>query len=368
MHININRQELCEAVANLSRAVSQKATIPVLEGIYLDAKDGCLKMTAYNLELGMTKNLEATVYTEGRIVLNARIFGEMLRKLSGSIVSISDNENMVCRIESNNTVFEISGMNPNDFPELPEVDSATGVSVPSDLLKDVVRQTVFAVATSENVKPVFTGLLFDINNNELKVVGVDGYRLAVRKEKLNYDGSISFIAAAKAVNEAVKIVKDEEKEITLNVGKRHFSITVNGYTIISRIMDGEFINYQRIMSPSYSSVMTVSARDIVSIIERISLVINDQLNTPVRCYLHKGEAIFSCVTAVGKAFDSCDCSLEGKELEIGFNSKYLTEALKATETEKVKLCFNGAVSPMLILPVEGDSFMYMVMPMRLKGE
>ncbi len=368
MLININRQELCDAVANLSKAVSQKSAIPVLEGIYLEAVNGCLKMMAYNLELGMTKTIPAAVKEEGSIVLNARIFGEILRKLSGSTVNISESQKMVCRIESNNSVFEISGMNPADFPELPEVDASTGVSIPSDILKDMVRQTVFAVASSENVKPVFTGLLFDINDNEIKLVGVDGYRLAVRKEKLKYDGSISFIAAAKAVNEAVKIVRDEEKEITLNVGKRHFSITVNGYTIISRIMDGEFINYQKILSPSYSSVLTVNARDIISIIERISLVINDQLNTPVRCYLHKGEVIFSCATAVGKAIDSCEAELEGNELEIGFNSKYLTEALKASESEKVRLCFNGAVSPMIILPTEGDSFMYMVMPMRLKGE
>ncbi len=368
MIINVNRQELCDAITTLSRAVSQKSTIPVLEGIYIEAKNSSLKLMAYNLELGMTKTIGSNIQREGKIVLNARIFCEMVRKLSGNTVTISFDEKMVSKIESNNTVYEISGMNPNDFPELPEIENSVGVTVPSDILKDMVRQTIFAVATSENVKPIFTGLLFDIDNNQIKLVGVDGYRLAIRKEKLNYEGKISFIAAGKAIGEAVKIVRDDEKEITLNVGKRHFSINVDGYTIISRIMDGDFINYEKIMSPSYSTVATVSAREVISIVERISLVINDQLNTPVRCFVRKGEIIFSCVTSVGKAIDSCECENEGNELEIGFNAKYLLDALKATESEKVKLNFNGAISPMLITPVENDEFTYMVMPMRLKGE
>ena len=367
MIINVNRQELCDAIQVLSRAVSQKSTIPVLEGIYIAAKGSSLKMMAYNLETGITKTIPAKVNIEGKIVLNARIFGDMVRRLSGSIINISYDEKQVARIESNNTVYEISGMNPNDFPELPEIENSVGVSIPTEILKDMVRQTIFAVANTENVKPIFTGLLFDIKNNEIKMVGVDGYRLAIRKEKLKYDGSISFIAAGKAIGEAVKIVSDDEKEITLNVGKRHFSIVVNGYTIISRIMEGDFINYEKIMSPSYSTVITVSAKEIVSIIERISLVINDQLNTPVRCFIRKNEIIFSCATNVGKAMDICECKNDGDELEIGFNSKYLLDALKATESEEVKLNFNGAIAPMLIMPVETDEFTYMVMPMRLKG-
>lgn len=368
MLIIVNRATLCEAVTNLTRAVSTKATIPVLEGIYMEAKNGKLKLLAYNLELGMTKEIEVSVQEEGSAVLNARILGDILRKLSGERISISCDEKMVCKLESNHSVFEIMSMNPNDFPELPEVDATGGVTIPSEQLKDMVRQTIFSVATSENAKPVLTGLLFDIRENELKIVGVDGFRLAMRKERLTYDGELTFIAAGRAIAEAVKIVRDDEEFVTLNVGKRHFSVTVDGYTLISRIMDGEFINYQKILSPSYSSVMTADAKEIVSIVERISLVINDQLKTPVRCFMHKGEVLFSCATAVGKAMDSCDCDLVGNELEIGFNAKYLTDALKATECDQVTLNFNGPLAPMLILPAEGDGFVYMVMPMRLKSE
>lgn len=368
MLIIVNRATLCEAVTNLTRAVSTKATIPVLEGIYMEAKGGKLKLLAYNLELGMTKEIEVSVKEEGSAVLNARIFGDILRKLSGDTISLSCDEKMVCKLESNHSVFEIVSMNPNDFPELPEVDPTGGVTIPSEQLKDMVRETIFSVATGENAKPVLTGLLFSVKEKELRIVGVDGFRLAVRKEKLNHEGDLTFIAAGRAIAEAVKIVRDDEETVTLNVGKRHFSVTVDGYTLVSRILDGEFINYEKIISPSYSTVITADAKEIVSIIERISLVINDQLKTPVRCYMHKGEVLFSCATAVGKAMDSCECELTGNELEIGFNAKYLTDALKATETDKVTLNFNGPLAPMLILPVEGDDFIYMVMPMRLKSE
>lgn len=371
MNILVDRQTLCEAVTNLTRAVSTKATIPVLEGILMEAKDGRLKLTAYNLDLGMKKEIEATVKEEGTVVLNAKILGEMLRRLNGNQVSLSDDDKMQCKIECNHAVFEIMGLKAADFPELPEIDESTGVEMPSDMLKDMVRQTIFSVAQGENARPILTGLLFDIHDNEIKMVGVDGYRLAVRKERLSYNGSIRFVAAGKAVGEAVKIVRDDEKTVTLNVGKRHFSITVDGYTIISRIIDGEFFNYEKVMSPSYKTVVTANAKDMISIVERISLVINDQLNIPVRCLMHKHEMIFSCNTTVGKAIDSCDCEIvnqNGEELEIGFNSRYLMDALRATETDEVTLNCNDPLAPMLILPKEGDAFMYMVMPMRLKSE
>lgn len=364
----VNRQLLLETIQNLTRAVANKATIPVLEGILIEAKQGKLKMVAYNLELGMTKEIEANVKEEGNIVINAKMFAEMVRRLSGTNVTISNDEKLLCKIESDKTVFEMMGMNPNDFPELPEVDETTGVTIPSDVLKDMVRQTIFSIAQPEYGKPIYTGLLFDIKDGKITVVGVDGSRLAVRKEKINYEGDISFIVAGRAIGEVVKIVKDNEKTVTINVGKRHFGVTVDGYTVISRIMEGDFINYEKIMNNNYSTVVTANAKDIASIIERISLVISDQLRNPVRCFMARNEFIFSCVTTLGKAIDSCECVIEGNEMEIGFNSKFLVDALKATESEEVKLNFNGPLSPMIILPTEGDSFVYIVMPMMLRSE
>lgn len=368
MLTTINRQLLLETIQNLSRAVASKATIPVLEGIFIEAKQGKLKMIAYNLELGMTKEIEANVKEEGSIVINAKMLSEMIRRLSGVNVTLSTDDKLSCKIESDKTVFELMGMNPNDFPELPDVDETYGVTIPSDVLKDMVRQTIFSIAQPEYGKPIYTGLLFDIKDRKLTVVGVDGSRLAVRKEKIDYEGDISFIVAGRAIGEVVKIVKDNEKTVTINVGKRHFSITVDGYTIISRIMEGDFINYEKIVNNTFSTVVTANAKDIASIIDRISLVINDQLRTPVRCFMARNEFIFSCVTPLGKAIDSCECKIQGNEMEIGFNSKFLVEALKATECEEVKLNFNGPLSPMLILPTEGDSFVYIVMPMMLRSD
>ncbi len=368
MVTTVNRQLLLETINNLSRAVATKTTIPVLEGILMEAKGNIIKLTAYNLELGMTKEIDAHIISEGKIVINSKMLGEMVRRSSGNNITISSDEKLLCKLESDKTVFEVMGMNPNDFPELPEIDESTGVTIPSDILKDIVRQTIFSIAVGEYVRPIYTGLLFEIKDKKLTVVGVDGSRLAVRKEKLNYEGNISFIVAGKAIGEVVKIIKENEKEVTINVGKRYFSITVDGYNIISRIMEGDFINYQKIMNNPISTTVTVNAKDMASIIDRISLVINDQLRTPVRCFIARNEIVFSCATAVGKAIDSCECEIKGNEIEIGFNSKFLIDALKATESEEVILQFNGALAPMLITPVDGEAFVYIVMPMMLRND
>ena len=368
MRFLVNREKLCEAVMNLSRAVTTKATFPVLEGIHMTASQEGLKMMAYNLEIGMTKTIDITCAEEGSIVFKAKLLGDILRSMSSENVSFEVNDRLVCKIKGNSTVFDIMGMPASDFPEMPTIDDCERVVFPCEILKDMVRQTVFATATADAQKPILTGLLFDINTDNVKVVGVDGYRLAVRKQMINIGKQMSFVISAKTINEAVKIIKEDEENVEFFVGRRHVAMNVDGYSIISRKIEGEFIDYKKIMPSAFSTTVKVNTKEIVSIIERISLIINDQLKTPMRCKIDESGIVFSCATALGRATDTYKTEINGEAFEIGINNRFLLDALKATESEEVNINFNGPFASVIILPKDNDDFIYMVMPMRLKAE
>ena len=369
MRFIVSREKLCEAVTNLSRAVATKATFPVLEGIYMSATNEGLKMMAYNLEIGMTKTIDITCSEEGSIVFKAKLLGEILRSMTGENVSFEVNDRFVCKIKCGSAMFDVMGMPASDFPEMPTVDDCESFTFPCENLKSMVRQTIFATAAPDSQKPVLTGLLFDISDDSVSIVGVDGYRLAVRKEKLNLNINTSFVISARTIGEAVKIIGDEDENIEFFIGIRHVAMSINGYSIVSRKIDGEFIDYKKIMPSSFSTTVKVNTREIISIIERISLIINDQLKTPMRCNIGSQEIIFSCATALGRATDSYKVNINGENFEIGINSRFLLDALKACETEEILMNFNGAFASIIISPADdNEEFIYMIMPMRLKAE
>ncbi len=368
MRFLVNREKLCEAVMNLSRAVATKATFPVLEGIHMTASPEGLKMMAYNLEIGMTKTIDITCAEEGSIVFKAKLLGDILRSMNGETVSFEVNDRLVCKIKSGSTMFDIMGMPAQDFPEMPTVDDCERLVFPCDVLKDMVRQTIFATAQADAQKPVLTGLLFDIEDDNVKVIGVDGYRMAVRKQMMNLGKKMAFVISAKTIGEAVKIIKEDEENVEFFVGRRHVAMCVDGYSIVSRKIEGEFIDYKKIMPSSFSTTVNVNTKEMASTIERISLIINDQLKTPMRCKIEEEEIVFSCATALGRATDSYVAKVNGEKFEIGINNRFLLDALKACECEKAVMNFNGSFASVILLPEDGDDFIYMVMPMRLKAE
>lgn len=369
MRFLVDREKLCDAVMNLSRAVATKATYPVLEGIYMTATKDGLKMIAYNLEIGMTKTIDITCAEEGSVVFKAKLLGDILRSMSGDTVSFEVNDNLVCKIKCGLSVFDVMGMPAEDFPEMPTVEDQEKIVIPCDILKNMVRQTIFAAATPDLQKPpIFSGLLFDIKDDIISMVGVDGYRVAARNEKINIGVNTSFVIAAKTISETVKIINDESENIDFYVGSRHVSMCIDGYTVISRKIEGEFFNFKKIIPSTFSTTVKVNTKEIISIIERISLIINDHIKTPTRCNISEDQIVFSCSTGLGRATDTYKVEVNGDSFEIGVNSRYLLEALKACENEEVIVNFNGPSSVIIIKPIEGDDFIYMMMPTRLKAE
>ncbi|MBQ0084257.1 MAG: DNA polymerase III subunit beta [Clostridiales bacterium] len=366
MEISLNREELLEAVGHLSRIVTNKTSLPVLSGILLSAEQGKLTLIGYNLEMGIKKEIYSNTKTEGDIVIDAKIFGEILRRMNGANVEISTDDRLMCHIKSGSAAFDIMGMAATDFPEMPAVAKENTIILSGEILKNMVRRTIFAVAQSEGQRPILTGVKVSIKDGNLQFVAIDGFRLAIRNEKVNIAGDADFIVSGKSISEVIKLITDENEDININVARNLISFEIEGYTFISRLLEGSFVDYSKTIPANYKQRIFVDTKELIDTIDRISPVINDVFSTPVRCIISADNILFSCSSSVGRATENFPINLEGEEFEIGLNSRYLLDALRAAEQDKVKIEFNGATSGILIKPFENDEFLYMIMPMRLK--
>ncbi len=365
MRFTTERTALLEAVSNLSRIVT-KTSIPVLEGILLSAEKGKLTLISYNLEISMKKEIYTDCEEAGDIVISARLLSEILRRCGDSTVTIETDERLMCHIRSGNAVFDIMGMKAEDFPEIPSVSDVEKIVIAGGLLKDMVRGTLFAVAQNEGSRPILTGLNIRIDGGIARFVGIDGRRIAIRKENLNVSKDYNFVISGKAIGEAVKIITEDEENVEITVSKKLASFQIEGYTMISRLLEGEFLNFERALPKEHMQEITVRTKDIINIIERISLIVSDKFTTPIRCKLEEEVSTFTCISSVGRAVDTYETELMGDPFEIGINSQYFLEALRASETDEVSIKFKGAKEGFVIEPTTGDSFIYMIMPMMLK--
>ena len=231
----------------------------------------------------------------------------------------------------------------------------------------MIRQTLFAVADS-TAKPIHQGSLFKIENGNLDVVSVDGYRLALRREAINYANNTEFVVPGKTLSEVLKLLKDSEGEVEICPSRRHILFRIDNYTVISALLEGEFLDYKSALPKDKKTEVTVSTRTMIESVERVSLLITDRLKSPVRCLFDHVKVMLSAKTGNGEAKDVCRVSGDGDKLEIGFNNRYLMEALRYAPADKVKIELNTGVSPAIIVPVEGEeNFLYMVLPVRLKS-
>ena len=367
MKFSCEKALLQSAISVAARAVSSKSSIPALEGILLEAREG-LRLTGYNLETGIRTQVDAQVIQPGSLVLSARLFGEMIRKLPDDVVSFSTEDCMV-NIKCGMAEFNIVGIQPEEFPELPSVDEENGFQISQQNLKAMIGQTLFAVSDNES-RPIHTGSLFEVGTDALTVVSVDGYRLALRREAIEHrDGTdFSFVVPGSALGEVEKICADSEELATVTQGARHVLFQIGQTVLVARRLEGEFLNYKQSIPRNNSIKVEGDAKELLTTIDRVSLIINENNKSPLRCVFDDGVLRISTRTAIGDAADRCPISGDGKGLEIGFNNRYLMDALKAAPAQRLRLELQTGVSPCVILPAEGEeNFLYMVLPVRLKA-
>ena len=241
MKISCDRQMLFDAVNTVSRAVSQKSSIPALEGVLLKTNKNTLTISGYDMELGITTNIPVRVEMEGQIVLSAKLFTDILRRLGGEKVDIFCDEKYMTKITSEEAKFDLIGISADEF-QMPPAVSGAAVSLSHQLLKGMIRQTIFAVAVTDS-KPVHMGIRFELSEGILRMIAVDGYRLALREEKIESAETMAFVVPAKALNEIIKLLKDEEEKLTVGVDGKHIVFEIDGYSIVSNLLAGEFLDY-----------------------------------------------------------------------------------------------------------------------------
>ena len=367
MKFTVNKSDITEAVSNIQRAVSTKTSIPALEGILLSATETGLELCAYDLELGITTVIPAFVMEPGKAVLSAKLFSDIVRLTPAETVTVSVDEKNMATLESGYSRFSIIGIPAEEFPELPKLSDSTQISLPGALLKSMIRQTLFAIAESD-AKPIHQGSLFSLENGILDVVSVDGYRLAVRREPVDFSEDLSFVVPGKTLSELLKLIKDSEEPVEISAGRRHILFKIDNYTVISSLLEGEFLNYKAAIPPESQTEVVLKTREAIDSVERVSLLITDRLKSPIRCLFDNNEVKLNCTTSMGRASDQLDVEMTGQSVEIGFNNRYLLEALRNTECDEVKVQLGGPLSPMKVVPKEGDSFLFLVLPVRLKSE
>lgn len=367
MKFTVNKSDITEAVSNIQRTVSTKTSIPALEGILLSATETGLELCAYDLELGITTVIPAFVMEPGKAVLSAKLFSDIVRRTPAETVTVSVDEKNMATLESGYSRFSIIGIPAEEFPELPKLSDSTQISLPGALLKSMIRQTLFAIAESD-AKPIHQGSLFSLENGILDVVSVDGYRLAVRREPVDFSEDLSFVVPGKTLSELLKLIKDSEEPVEISAGRRHILFKIDNYTVISSLLEGEFLNYKAAIPPESQTEVVLKTREAIDSVERVSLLITDRLKSPIRCLFDNNEVKLNCTTSMGRASDQLDVEMTGQSVEIGFNNRYLLEALRNTECDEVKVQLGGPLSPMKVVPKEGDSFLFLVLPVRLKSE
>lgn len=367
MKFTVQKSEITEAVSNLQRAVSTKSSVPALECILLTASEGQLELCAYDLELGITTVIPATVQETGKAALTAKIFSDIVRRTPDENITVTVDDKNLTAIESGSSQFSLIAIPAEEFPELPKVSEATSLKLPSSLLKSMIRQTLFAVGESD-AKPIMQGSLFQIEKGKLDVVSIDGYRLAMRSEPIDYPTDLSFVVPGKTLSEVLKLLKETDDTVELSAGSRHILFTIDNYTVISSLLSGEFINYQSAIPPEGKTEVTVKTREMIESVERVSLIITDRLRSPVRCVFEDGEIKLLCTTVMGRASDQISVEMSGDRVEIGFNNRYLLDALRNTECDEVRFQLSNPLSPLKIMPKEGDSFLFLVLPVRLRSE
>ncbi len=363
------KEKILKGINSVINGVSSKTTMPILEGILIQTNDNEVKLTSYDLEIGIEYILDANILEQGNTVVNAVMFSEIIRKLPNAEIQIRINENNLLEIECESSLYKLATMNPEEFPELPKINIDNSVKLEQTTLKNMIRKTIFAVSTEEN-RPIFTGSLFEIIDHKLNIVAVDGYRLAIKSKEIEETNNFNCVIPGKTLNEVNKIISDSFDMITVGIAKNQALFEMENCKIVTRLLDGEFLKYSNTIPQNWETRIKANKNNIQNCFERILLIssssIEKEKKYPVKVNIEVGKVTISCSNQTGDAKEEIFVETEGKELEIGFNPRFFLDALKAIDDEEVYIEFGTNRSPCIIRPIEAGDYVYMILPIKMK--
>lgn len=368
MRFTCEKNMLVTGLNLTSRTVSQKSTLSALEGILCQAAVG-LSLTGYNMDTAITYQIDAEVTDPGSCVLPAKLFGDIIRRLPEGPVTVVVDESYHVSIRGGYASFSISAESSEDYPELPDVGEGRSIEIPQLALKELIGGTIFAVSDNQ-ARPIHTGVKFEVSDDSISAIAVDGFRLARRTyhPESPIGRELSFVVTSTSLKEVEKILTDSDEDASFVLGKTHILFQIGSATLICRLLEGEFLDWRRVVPTNCPIQLGAHVGDLQSSIERVGLVVNEKYKSPVRCVFADQELQLRTNTTLGSAQDKCAIAGNGKDLEIGFNGRYLTEALRAIPCEEVILELTNGLSPIVMTPAEDKyDFSYMVLPVRIKN-
>ena len=368
MRFTCEKSMLLNGLNITGRTVAQKSTLSVIEGILCRANDA-LSLTGYNMETAITYRIDAEITDPGQCILPARLFGDIIRRLPEGPVTVVVDDNYKVSIRSGYASFTISAESADDYPELPDVGTGRSVSIPQTALKDLISGTIFAVSENQG-RPIHTGVKFEVEENAVSAIAVDGFRLARRTYHTEEatGRTVSFVVPAQGLKEVEKILSDNGEDVAFVLGQKHILYQIGTATVICRLLEGDFLDWRRVVPSNCPIKLTAHVGELTSSIERVGLIVSEKYKSPVRCLFGNQQVLLRTNTTIGAAEDQCSLAGDGKELEIGFNVRYLADALRAIPSEEVMLELTNGLSPIVLTPADSKyDYAYMVLPVRIKN-
>ena len=368
MRFTCEKSMLVTGLNITGRTVAQKSALSAIEGILCQADNG-LRLTGFNMETAITYEIEADVTDAGACVLPAKLFGDIIRRLPEGPVTVVVDDNYKVSIRAGYASFAISAESAADYPQLPDVSEGRSVRIPQVALKEMIAGTIFSVSENQG-RPIHTGVKFEVEDDKVSAIAVDGFRLARRTYQMEdaTGRTLSFVVPAQGLKEVEKILQDGDEDVIFTLGGKHILFQMGCATLICRLLEGDFLDWRRVVPTNCPIKLVANVAELVSSIERVGLIVSEKYKSPVRCVFSNQVLLLKTNTTIGAAEDRCSFAGDGKELEIGFNVRYLCDALRAVPGEEVVLELTNGLSPIVMTPVdEKYDYSYMVLPVRISN-
>ncbi len=367
MRILCQKSDLLNGLSIVSKAVPSKTTMSILECILVDSTNGNIKLTANDMELGIETIIEGQIIEKGIVAIDAKIFLEIVRKLPDSVISIDTDDDYKTYINCEKAKFTIIGKSGDEFSYLPQVTRNNPVIISQYSLKDVIRQTIFSIAENDNNK-IMAGELFEINDNKLRVVSLDGHRISIRNitMKNSYDNK-KVIIPGKTLNDISKILSgNDEEDVSIFFTDKHVVFEFDNTTVISRLIEGEYFKIDQMLNDNYETKLSINKKEFLSCIDRATLLVKEGDKKPIIVNILDGKLELKINSTLGSMNEDIDIEKEGKDLMIGFNPKFLIDALKVIDDEVIDMYMFNSKAPCFIRDAE-KNYIYLVLPVNFNN-
>ncbi len=369
MILKTNVQELVEGLGIATRALAARPARPILDGVLLDASEDSVVLTCSDGSMTIESTVPAQVKEPGRVVLPGRILAELTRKMPGGELSVRVSDSGRAQIQCMSSKSSLSAMKAEEYPESPETVAKMTLTVDQARLRSMISRVVFSISTDES-RQLLTGCLLEVMPDEMRIVALDGFRLAMQIEHRSFElpkdsGAFRAVIPGRVMNELSRVLPDEEGECTLTFDKNHMTATFGRTKISTVLLAGEYIDYRRILPQSFETKALVNRAEMQNAIDRASLMAREGKNNLIRMTFDQEILTIASNAEMGDVHEEMTALIQGSRVEIAFNAKYLNDVIRSVQDDELCLCFNSSVSPCVVVPREGDAYLYLILPVRV---